>query len=397
MLEIKYKNYEFTVAFEEGEAVDVRTILSIESDNETVESFNNEVFFDMFVGYEYINEGDVEEKLLRRIKRAFSKFLKQLEETEVEEIKESNSTVVQKSTRHTPSSKPEGAIDKIIFDTVARALGSSDSKQEIDAMIKELIIDNGIIPFRTQIEIKKGDTVKRDVGLQHEDFEKILRTITAKVPVALVGPAGSGKTTIVRNVSKALDIEFSSQSVSAQSTVFDFFGYKNAKGDYVGTMFRDRYENGGVFLLDEFDAGNPNVLAALNQAFANESAPFPDKMIDKHEDFIPVMAGNTFGHGGTIEYVGRNKIDAATLDRFAFIYVEYDENLESNLATNIDWCNRVQRFRKLVKDKKVKTIVSPRATFLGCSLLEAGLSQKEVEEMLLYKGLNQDERNLLNE
>ena len=397
MLEIKYKNYEFAVSFEEGEAINVRTIISIESDNETVESFNSEVFFDMFVGYEYLNEDDVEDKLVRRIKRAFAKFLREDDEAEVEEVEEANTPVVKKATREIPLAKPEGAIDRIIFDTVSRALNSSESKEEIDVMIKELIKENGIIPFRTQIEIKKGDTVKRDIGLQHYDFEKILRTITAKVPVALVGPAGSGKTTIVRNVSKALDIEFSSQAVSAQSTVFDFFGYKNATGDYVGTLFRDRYENGGVFLLDEFDAGNPNVLAALNQAFANEVAPFPDKMINKHEDFIPVMAGNTFGHGGTIEYVGRNKIDAATLDRFAFIYVDYDEDLEYKLATNQDWCNRVQGFRKLIKDKKVKTIVSPRATFLGCSLLEAGLSQNDVEEMLLYKGLNQDERNLLKQ
>ena len=160
-------------------------------------------------------------------------------------------------------------------------------------------------------------------------------------------------------------------------------------------MFREKYENGGVFLLDEFDAGNPNVLAALNQATANGHCPFPDKMIEKHKDFIIVMAGNTFGGGGTIDYVGRNKIDAATLDRFAFIYIDYDEILEKALSSNEAWCTRVQRYRARVIEKKVRTIISPRATFNGEKLLSAGLPLETVEQMIIFKGLTDDERNLI--
>jgi cobaltochelatase CobS len=231
--------------------------------------------------------------------------------------------------------------------------------------------------------------------LQHKSFADVLSTLSAGVNIALVGPAGSGKTTIVYNAAKVLNLTFASQSVSAQSTVFDFFGYKSATGDYIGTMFREKYENGGVFLLDEFDAGNPNVLAALNQATANGHCPFPDKMIEKHKDFIIVMAGNTFGGGGTIDYVGRNKIDAATLDRFAFIYIDYDEILEKALSSNENWCLRVQDYRRRVIEKKVRTIISPRATFNGEKLLSAGLSMKTVEEMIIFKGLTDDERNLI--
>ena len=45
--------------------------------------------------------------------------------------------------------------------------------------------------------------------------------------------------------------------------------------------------------------------------------------------------------------------------------------------------------------KKVRTIISPRATFNGEKLLASGLTQKQVEEMVIYKGLNTDERNLI--
>jgi predicted ABC-type ATPase len=381
-IKIQYKDISFDVLYDEGTAtidsVRVETIGN-HTDNEIVNLYNDDVFFNKYLGETY----DKEElgNLASSIKRSFSKFAKEYVSKAVETEEVSN--------------EPVGAVDQIIFDTVGRALGSSKTKDKVDTLIKALIKEHGIVPHKTVLEVKFKDQPKKDVGLQHKSFADVLSTLSAGVNIALVGPAGSGKTTIVHNASKVLNLSFASQSVSAQSTVFDFFGYKSATGKYIGTMFREKYENGGVFLLDEFDAGNPNVLAALNQATANGHCPFPDKMIAKHKDFIIVMAGNTFGGGGTIDYVGRNKIDAATLDRFAFIYIDYDEVLEKALSSNDTWCLRVQDYRRRVIEKKVRTIISPRATFNGEKLLSAGLPLKTVEEMIIFKGLTQDERNLI--
>ena len=380
---IKYKEISFDVMYDEqdqstGDSIRVETIAN-HTDNEIVNLYNDDVFFNKYLGETY----DIEElnNLASSIKRSFSKFAKKYVSKAVETEEVSN--------------EPVGAVDQIIFDTVGRALGSSKTKEKVDTLIKALIKEHGIVPHKTVLEVKFKDQPKKDVGLQHKSFADVLSTLSAGVNIALVGPAGSGKTTIVHNASKVLNLSFASQSVSAQSTVFDFFGYKSATGEYIGTMFREKYENGGVFLLDEFDAGNPNVLAALNQATANGHCPFPDKMIEKHKDFIIVMAGNTFGGGGTIDYVGRNKIDAATLDRFAFIYIDYDEILEKALSSNEAWCTRVQRYRARVIEKKVRTIISPRATFNGEKLLSAGLTLETVEEMIIFKGLTDDERNLI--
>jgi predicted ABC-type ATPase len=380
-ISIQYKDISFDVRYDEGTAtsdsVRVENI-SNHHDNQLVNTYNDEVFFNKYLGETY----DKEElgNLASSIKRSFSKFAREYtQDDETEEV----------------SNEPVGAVDQIIFDTVGRALGSSKTKEKVDTLIKALIKEHGIVPHKTVLEVKFKDQPKKDVGLQHKSFADVLSTLSAGVNIALVGPAGSGKTTIVHNASKVLNLSFASQSVSAQSTVFDFFGYKSATGEYIGTMFREKYENGGVFLLDEFDAGNPNVLAALNQATANGHCPFPDKMIEKHKDFIIVMAGNTFGGGGTIDYVGRNKIDAATLDRFAFIYIDYDEILEKALSSNEAWCTRVQRYRARVIEKKVRTIISPRATFNGEKLLSAGLPLETVEQMIIFKGLTDDERNLI--
>lgn len=388
---VKYKHFKFDVFSDYVKESSQWVIVSLDSANAEVNEFNNEVFFGEFVGAEF--NGEYEEKMMRRIKRAFAKFINEPREREGEYTQYEETVEVVDS--EPKNEGPGGAIDRIIFDTVKRALSSPQSKEGIDVLIKELIIENGVVPFRKILQVKKGDEAPKDTGLQHFEFERIYKTLSAGVPIALVGPAGSGKTTLVYNVAKSLDMPFSSESVSAQSTKFDFFGYKTATGEYQATLFRDAYENGGVYLLDEFDAGNPNVLAALNQATGNSIAPFPDKMVEKHKDFIIVMAGNTFGGGGTIDYVGRNKIDAATLDRFVFVYVAYDEEMERNLATNQEWCRRVQEYRAQVEYKKVRAIVSPRATFNGEKLLAAGIPQEQVEEMVIFKGMNADERNLV--
>ena len=400
---VKYKNFSFDILFDKGDNILSVVEMNNESDDVLI-SFRDDIFFDAFVGETIDADEKSQENFIRRVKKYLRTFLNELDEeaipvevVEFEEVKtDSQPTPTTTTSKSIEVEKPNGVIDKMIFEVVSSALGSEQSKDNIDKLIKQSMKENGVVPFRKILEIKPINANKKELGIQHKDFEKVMMSLSARVPLALVGPAGSGKTTIVYEASKALDLTFASQSVSAQSTVFDFFGYKDANGKYVPTLFREKYENGGVFLLDEFDAGNPNVLAALNQATANSVTSFPDKMIEKHKDFVIVMAGNTFGGGGTLDYVGRNKIDAATLDRFGFIYIDYDEDLERQLSTNEDWCNRVQYLRQRAYDKKIRTIISPRATFNGEKLLAAGIRQKQVEEMVIFKGMTTDERQLLN-
>lgn len=288
-----------------------------------------------------------------------------------------------------------GSLEEQILAVVDEHLDSDEARKHMSDSVERLLNKWGIDKNVRQLEVKIADKPVVKVGKVHFKYDLVLKCMMARTNVALVGPAGSGKTTTVAKAAEALELKFYSKSVSAQTGSHEFFGYQDAQGRYVRTLFREAYENGGVFLLDEFDAGNPNVLAALNQATANEHCAFADGMIAKHEDFICVMAGNTFGHGANSEYVGRNKIDAATLDRFAFIQFPYDEDLEHALATNKAWCKKVQAFRKKAEQKKIRTVISPRATIMGGQLMSNGVSEKEVMELLIFKGLNEEERNLL--
>lgn len=290
--------------------------------------------------------------------------------------------------------KGMSTIENQIAQQVVQEMESNPKVKESMLVALEKL---GVVPNQVELVVKTNAKNKgKKITGQHKMFEIVLKAIVAKANIALVGPAGSGKTTLVHKCADVLNLPFYSKSVSAQTSIYEFFGYMDANGNYIPTLFREAYEKGGVYLVDEFDAGNPNVLASLNQATANGSCAFPDKMVSKHKDFIVVMAWNTYWTGATMEYVGRNKIDAATLDRFAFILLPYDEVMEMKIADDKEWCKYVQAVRKKANDKKVKCIISPRASIIWSHLLAQWISKEDVKKMTIFKGLSEEEIKLIN-
>lgn len=270
-------------------------------------------------------------------------------------------------------------------------------QERIDVFVNEQIekqsaIINEKIAVRT-ISVRQIDGTEINVGTQHYLFESLLNMISNNLPVMLVGPAGSGKTTVSHNIAIALKLDFRFMSVGSQTTKTDIMGYMDATGHYVTSHFREAYEHGGVFLMDEIDAGNPNVLTVMNAALSNGTCPFPDKMVNRHKDFRFIAAANTYGRGNDRMYVGRNQLDAATLDRFIVVNFDYDEQLEMSICSNKEWCTKVQTIRKIVFNMKEKVVVSPRASLFGSTLLELGHTEEEVMDMTIFKGMNHEIKN----
>lgn len=298
----------------------------------------------------------------------------------------------------TPSKpKPSsGSLDDIIRQIVVDTVGDTDiiaPMLEEMSSLKEAIAK--IQPKVTEIKIGDHETRKLD-GIQHHMFAKVLANIASGIPSYLVGPAGTGKSTIAQNASQALGLEFRSKSCSSQATESSLLGYLSATGDYVGTGFREAFEHGYVYLLDEVDNGNANILTVLNSALSNNFMAFPDGMVKRHENFVLIATANTFGHGATAEYVGRNPLDAAFLDRFASLEIGYDNEveeamlqsvgLEPSLATK--WLKVVRQCRQNANDFGLRVVVSPRATVHGAKMLRHSdiYNFKEVVEATILKG-----------
>jgi cobaltochelatase CobS len=235
------------------------------------------------------------------------------------------------ATEHTPA--PVDAQD--IFKRLAGAL---QDHLEIDttldeAMVREIAseeIARAQLPRPLQVDL--GDGRVALVEGAHCQFPELLGLIEeGHQNVLMVGPAGSGKTTLAKAVATALSLDYGFISLSAGVTETHLLGRLLPQADgtwaYVPSRFVEVYENGGVFLLDELDAADSNVMVAINAALANGvlANPVNGKIHVRHKDTIIIAAANTYGLGGDVMYVGRNQLDAATLDRFILgtLFVNY--------------------------------------------------------------------------
>lgn len=246
-----------------------------------------------------------------------------------------------------------------------------------------------------RLEVKVGNKVNEVKGLKHQQLETLITYAGLRLNSLLVGMAGTGKTFAGEQTAEALGINFYAVSVGAQTSKSDIIGYTDANGKYVRTHFRDAYEKGGLFLMDEIDAGNANVLIQVNAALSNGYMSFPDKMVRKHKDFVFVASANTYGNGANRQYVGRNQLDAATLDRFAVIDWLIDDELEENLAVGKygkAWYMAVRATRDFVRDKNIRALISPRATQKGSQLLAAGIGVDEVISSVLLSSVPEDKK-----
>lgn len=275
--------------------------------------------------------------------------------------------------------------DKLASIEKTLGTGQGNISEEIKAIQEQIAALKERKPLEVLINL--NNKKKIDLGLQHFQFPELVKMVSTGLNIFLVGPAGSGKTTAAINVAVALEVEF--HFTGAIASEFKLTGFINAKGEIVSTEFRKAYESGGLFLFDEIDASYPQAVLAFNAALSNNYMDFPDKRITRHEKFYCIAAANTYGQGADRQYVGRNQLDAASLDRFIFIDWKYDEKLETELAKNEEWSKYVQAARKVVEELKIRQVISPRASMNGATLLSIGIEREVVEKTCLWKGMDE--------
>lgn len=240
----------------------------------------------------------------------------------------------------------------------------------------------------------------------HCQFEELLALVAeGHVNVLMVGPAGCGKTSLAKHLALALGRQFAFISLSVGVTESHLLGRTLPQPDgswkFVPSRFVEVYEQGGVFLLDEMDAADANVMVAINAALANGVLVTVDGTVHhRHADCIILSAANTWGRGGDLMYVGRNPLDASTLDRFILstLFVQYDEALEVDIAAPIaaetarkallEW---VWGLRAKIARNKLRRVASTRLVVNGTKALLAGRTLGAIQDRF-FQDWSTDER-----
>lgn len=286
---------------------------------------------------------------------------------------------------------PQETLDTLIAKSVAEISAKSvaeTAKPIIDKFIRETY---GLIP--RVLEVKSESGTFRVNGTTHEKFETILSLVNADIPVFLTGPAGCGKNVLCQQTADALGQEFYFSNAVTQE--YKLTGFIDANGHYHETQFYKAFTGGGVFMLDEIDASTPEVLVILNAAIANRYFDFPTGRFTAHENFRLVAAGNTYGTGADIEYTGRYQLDAASLDRFAIIEIDYDQNIEEVIAGgDKELVLFIRDVRKAILDAKIKFIVSYRAID-RLSKLKNIFSKEEAIKIALIRGMDREDVQII--
>jgi cobaltochelatase CobS len=297
-----------------------------------------------------------------------------------------------------PAANPAAAGDAAAMIQQAMALLMSGARPGIDEEAVKRIVDEAVSGIKPrEIVVKIADKPDyNSPARQHPSFEKVLRLAAQGINVLLVGPAGCGKTHLAHEVAKALNRPFGSVSYSAGASESWLLGRllptgEGGKFEYQTSRFAELYQVPSVFLHDELDAADANMLITTNSALANGGFdnPVSGSRLTRHAEAVQIGSANTFGNGADAMYVGRAQLDAATLDRWYIVNVDYDRALEQELAPS-HVCQFVWKLREGASRAKLRRVISTRMVQKGAAALSAGLSWDEVKTDLL-SGWTKDE------
>ena len=273
-----------------------------------------------------------------------------------------------------------------------RLIANLDALQTENNNVKEQLASaTGKI---VEVKVKRGPKiVKKIKAVFHKEFHRVLSLCQSGKNVMLYGPTGTGKTKLGMMLADALDARkfgfISCTSGMSESKITCSLLPTGANGKFEPQVseFIDIFENGGLFLFDEMDRADPNVLMIINAALANGVVPLPARKkkpyAEAHPDFMCICATNTVGTGGDRVYTAANKLDMATLNRFWKVKIDYDKNVETQLVEDQELLNYCWAIRDAIEEHKLEQAMSTRYILEAHELKNNGhgyeWSQKELD------------------
>jgi len=222
-------------------------------------------------------------------------------------------------------------------------------------------------------------------GRVHKNLSHVLNLAQVEKNIYLVGAAGTGKTTLAKQAAESMGLNFAQVSCTEGMSETKLIGYNNLESQYMEPDLVSIYEKGGVFLFDEVDASDSNTMLIMNSAIANGILSVPARRKKthavRHKDTVIICAANTYGNG-SFDYVGRNQMDAAFMDRFSCskVLIEYDQDLEREILPNEFYLNKLWSIRERIFEVKIRKVMSTRTVASVSRQMSAGTTYNQIME-----------------
>lgn len=278
----------------------------------------------------------------------------------------------------------------------------SKSEQSLEGKIRELAKEEAEGVFQNiapELQIVKrveehklylpNGEIKQVEGTRHPIYALLMQRIVRGIHVFLTGPTGCGKTHVCAQIAQDLGWRFGYISCSAGASEAHLLGRllpieAGGRFAYVSTEFVEIFEQGGLFLFDEIDAADPNMLLCVNAALANGhmrlAARHDQPQAVKHAMFRAVAAANTYGLGADRIYEGRVQLDGATLNRFLFMEMEFDRAVDETLCPGPEFREvreKLWAMRARVEQSRpaMRRVISSRAFDLAYKDMAVGYAE----------------------
>ena len=289
-----------------------------------------------------------------------------------------------------------GRVADLIDERIVELAAAERVDEQLTDHYKRILDDFiglNAVPHTNIVKLGELEIAQTHTAYYHQMFEQVLTQVQLDEPVMLIGPAGSGKNFAVSQIAEGLGLDM--HYTNNASNEFKLTGFIDAGGTYRDTEFYRAFKHGGVFFLDEIDNSDPSALIVINSALANGYMAFPHETVVRHPDFRCVAAANTWGKGSNLQYVGRNVLDGATLDRFDMVFFDYDRKLERALYPSEDLLEFMWSLRDAADACRIPHIVSTRAIGKCYKKERYGMDIETILRTNVIRDLAQDDMNML--
>ena len=231
--------------------------------------------------------------------------------------------------------------------------------------------------------------------------------------IAIVGPAGNGKTSTAEMALQANDINYYIMNCTDRTEVSDLIGGDKIRAggeEFVEGIVLKAFREGKGVILDEADALDPRVMMSLQTALLDPGPDGTSRFIalPSGEKVYPadkcpiLMTLNTFGTGANRQYNGRNKLDSASIDRLTVISTGFENETailkgrgyDSMLASRIvGWA---QQIRIKIDEAGLPLILSPRTMLkIAQCVKQAGWELEEAIKWEYFEAIDPIYRDML--